>query len=296
MNSFYLNECLGDINPGCEALAAGLVTVIKAFHQLAEKKNLRVDKGWVLEKEPAAMQLSGESLQKIVDNMRNKECKRLFFVYCLNYPVHKHYPEIDVDELLDAEYRFENADAINMVIAHRNGGVLMSVPVSDKLQKNMLVAVSCKDEYPPVEMVNLHGATEENIKATERVLLDRNYEKLDGLEKIECLAPSVKFTEQFVKRFEGMTDNDRRAIFDRIDEARRGNLLQPLRCNGTVIKHVNTHVEELRIVNPVDIRVYFHEQGDSLYFAKAAFKSEYVGQNDQNKDIDDAERLIVSML
>lgn len=296
MNSFYLNECLGDINPGCETLSAGLVCVIKAFHQLAGKKKLRVDKGWVLEKEPTAMQLSGESLRKIVDNMRSKECKRLFFVYCLNYPVHKHYSIIDDNELLDAEYRFENADAINMVIAHRNGGILMSVPVSDKLQKNMLVAVSSKDKYPPEEMVNLHGATEENIKATERVLLDRNYEKLNGLEKIECLAPSVKFTGQFIKRFEGMTNNDRKSIFERLDEARKGNMLQPLRCNGTVIKHVNTHVAELRIVNPVDIRVYFHEQGDSLYFAKATFKSEYVGQNDQNKDIEDAERLIVSML
>lgn len=296
MNSFYLNECLGRINPGSEALSAGLVSVIKAFNQLAEKNKLRVNKGWVLEKDPSAMQLSGEPLQRIVADMRNKECKRLFYVYCLNYPIHKHYPEIDVDELLDAEYRFDNADAINMVIAQRNGGILMSVPVSDKLQKNMLVATSCKENYSPIEMVNLHGATEDNIRTTERVLLDRNYEKLNGLEKIECLAPSVKFTEQFIKRFKGMTDNDRKSIFERLDEARKNNMLQPLRCNGTVIKHVNTHVAELRIVNPVDIRVYFHEQGDSLYFAKAAFKSEYVGQNDQNKDIEDAERLIVSMI
>ena len=296
MNSFYLNECLGNVNSGREVLSAGLVSVIKAFHRLAEKKKLRVDKGWVLEKEPTAMQLSGESLQNIVMNMRDKECKRLFFVYCLNYPVHKHYPVIDVDELLDAEYRFDDADAINMVIAHRNGGILMSLPVSDKLQKNLLVAVSCKEKYRPVEVANMHGASEENIKATERVLLDRNYEKLNGLEKIECLAPSVTYTEQFKKRFEGMTDNDRKSIFDRFDEARKGNMLHPLRCNGTVIKHVNTHVTELRIVNPVDIRVYFHEQGDSMYFAKAAFKSEYVGQNDQNKDIEEAENLIVSML
>ena len=88
---------------------------------------------------------------------------------------------------------------------------------------------------------------------------------------------------------------DKKSIFDRLDEAREGHLIQPLSCNGTVIKRVGKHVVELRIVNPVDIRVYFHEDGNKLFFARLAFKSEYE-ENDQDEDIQKSEEMIIGML
>lgn len=145
-------------------------------------------------------------------------------------------------------------------------------------------------------MPNLHGDAKENVDAIERELLDRNYKILDGLEKIECLAPDVIFSSKFSVRFSQLTNNDKKSILDRLDEARNGKLLQPLRCNGTVIKHVSTHVAELRIVNPVDIRVYFHEDGKTLYFANLGFKSSYGGKNIQNKDIEKAEKIIIKLM
>lgn len=242
------------------------------------------------------MMLAGVPLSMVVMNIRDRDCRKLFYVFCVNHPIHKHYSTINDEELLAAEYMFGGADAINMVIAHSNGGMLLTLPVSPLLREDILTVTSHDAKYKPISIPNLHGATDVNINAIERELLNRNYSALAGLDKIGSLAPNVVCSEPFKKRFEKFTSEDIKSIFDRLDEARANHMLQPLVCNGTIIKQVAPHVAELRIVNPVDIRVYFHEQGDTLYFAKAALKSEYVGRNDQNDDIMDSEKLIKEML
>lgn len=296
MNNFYLNECLANSPCSCDELSAALVKAISAFARLANKKKLHIAKGLITEKEPTNMYFGKLPLKSIVDGMRSKECKRLFYVYCINYPIHKYFTKVDDDSLLKAEYKLGDEDAINVAIAAQNNGFLLSLPVSEPLKRNVVIITSELEEYKSLEVPNLHGDTEDNIQTIERELLDRNYKVLDGLERIECLAPEVIFSCTFSDRFSQLTKNDRQSILDRLDEAKNGKLLQPLRCNGTVIKHVSTHVAELRIVNPVDIRVYFHEQGNTLYFAKLEFKSSYVGKNDQNDDIEHAERIMIELI
>lgn len=296
MNVFYLNDCLGCVSLSCEELSTGLVQVIKAFKSLSSIIKLRIEKGWVLEKEPDKIQLAGVPLKLIVQNMHDKECRTLFYTFCVNYPIHKRFFRIDVDQLLTANYKFDGADATNMVITSMNGGILLSLPVSTMLMTDYLEAQPNDETYDIVIVPNLHGGTKDNIKAIEKELLSKNYKVLWDLEKIDCLAPNVKISEQFKKRFESLTEENKKSVFERFDEARRNNMLQPLKCNGTIIKHVAPHVSELRIVNPVDIRVYFHEEGDTLYFGKIAYKSEYVGKNDQSNDIADAEKVINGMM
>ena len=296
MNQFYLNDCLGIVHTDCESLSEALISVVKAYKVLVEKEKLRINKGWVYEKEAFKMEFAGISLQAIVNNMTDGESKRLFYVYNTKYPIHGYFRKIDPDELLSAEYTFEGEDAINIAIVSKNHGCLLSLPMSEPLKKDYLIIEPSSKQYAPITILNLHGAHDDNIKAVERELLNRNYHVLTDIDKIESLAPIVKCSEQFKKKFKGLSEEHRKSIFDRIDEARKNQMLQPLRCNGTIIKHLKPHVAELRIVNPVDIRVYFHERGEALYFAKVALKSEYVGRNDQNDDIADSERIILSML
>ena len=250
----------------------------------------------MLEKEPSKITLGGVSLQTVVNNMRDKECRKLFYAYSIHHPIHRYFPLVDEDVLLKAEYCFQGADATNIAIAHHNEGVLLSLPVSKELRVDFLTIISSNKGYEPLNIPNLNGDSADNEKIIERELLDRNYRVTDGLAKLECLAPKVFFSPIFKKRFEELTANDRKSIFDRLDEARNGRLLQPLVCNGTIISHVNPHVAELRIVNPVDIRVYFHESNDTLYFAKLEFKSAYKNRTDQNADIDQAERIVLEMI
>ena len=296
MNLFYLNDCLGTSQCSCKELSTGLVKAILAYTKLVNKSKLHISKGFVTEKEPDKMTFGCFSLKDIVQGMKDRECKRLFFIYCINYPIHEYFTKVDDEMLLKAEYKLGDEDAINIAIAAQNKGFLLSLPVSDNLKKDVITINSINEGYGPITIPNLHGYCYENVAATERELLDRNYEELDGLEKIECLAPNVKISRVFKDGFAQLSKVNKKSIFDRIDEAKKGHFLQPLRCNGTVIRHVEKHVAELRIVNPVDIRVYFHEDGDTLYFAKLNFKSNYVGKNDQNNDIKRAEDIITSLI
>lgn len=295
MNQFYLNDCLGSNPFGVDEMSAGLVMLVQAFYRISCVSKLQVDKGWVIEKSPTDVALAGVKLQDVVNNMRDKESRRLFYIYCTQYPIHKHFSQSDDVMLLEADYKVEGADATNVVITAKNGGILMTLPVADYLKQDTIVARPSHEGYDSIQVPNLHGSTLENEVYVTRVLLDRNYTTSSGIDKLACLAPEVYFTDYFLGRFEKLTSNDIQSIFERINEARDGHMLQPLKCNGTVISHVAKHVAELRVVNPVDIRIYFHEEGDRLYFARLAFKSEY-GVNDQNEDIKKAEEMIVEMM
>lgn len=296
MHQFYLNDCLGATTYSLGELAEGLVKVVNAFYRLVSSPKFRVSKGWVYEKAAASMVIGGERLGDIVKDMPDKEARRLFYVYNIHYPIHEYFSHVDENILLDANYQLEGADAMNIAIAASNNAILLTLPMEDYLMQNLLEILPSTAGYDNIKVPNLHGGKQENEVYIRRELLDRNYAQLSDLEKLDNLAPVVKFSDPFKERFRGLTQNDKKSIFDRIDEARDGQLLQPLRCNGTVIKHVEEHVSELRIVNPVDIRVYFHEDGDTLYFGKLAYKSEYVGRNDQHEDIQKAERIITEMM
>ena len=297
MHQFYLNDCLGSAKYDLSDLADGLVTVICAFTELANIPKLHINKGWVIEKAHADMAVGGVKLQDIVANMCNRESRRLFYVYCTKYPIHQHFKCSNEEAILLADYKFDNADATNLAITAQNEGILLTLPVSDFLQKNVLQIASDIEGFEAIEIPSLHGASVENKDFIQRLLLDRNYYVNVDLEKLDSLALNVYFSDKFKNRFKELTNTDKKSIFDRIDEARNGQLLFPsLTCNGTVISHVEKHVEELRIVNPVDIRVYFHEEGGRFFFAKIAFKNEYKGQNDQNEDIQESELIIVEMM
>lgn len=296
MHQFYLNDCLGSYTFGIGDLADGLVSVIRAFTELARIPKLQIDKGWVVEKAYTDTKLGGIALQDIVTQMSDRESRRLFFIYCTRYPIHQHFKCPNEEAILLADYKLDGADATNIAITAYNQGVLLTVPASAFLKKDILQIIPNTKDYETIEIPSLHGASADNKDFILRLLLDRNYKLSDGLEKLECLAHCVVFSDLFKEQFEGLSRNDKQSIYDRIDEARNGQLLLPLKCNGTVISHVQKHVEELRIVNPVDIRVYFHEEESKFYFASLAFKNGYVGRNDQNEDIQKAERIIVELM
>lgn len=296
MNHFYLNECLGGTFT-CQELVAAFSKLILAFSSLAQKDYLHVCKGWVLEKEAGKIMLGGIRLIDIIQQLPSREIKRLFYSYTLNYPIGDFFAESDDDSLLQANYTFGQEDATNIVIAGRNGGILLTLPVSDAVKKDDLTVKSEHPGFEDIKVPNLHGETVQNVNTTERRLLRRNYDKTPyGIDKLSYLAPHVIMSETFQKRFENAPSEHVKSIFERLDEILANNMLQPLHCNGTMISHVAEYVSELRVVNPVDIRIYFHECMDTIYFAKMSLKSEYVASNAQTEDIKEAEKLILQLM
>ena len=188
MHLFYLNECLGSASYGIDDLSVGLVTVVQAFNKLANVPKLKIEKGWVIEKNPSEMYLGGVKLQDIVNKMRDKESKRLFFIYCTNYPIHTFFPQVDDDELLEADYRLDGADALNIALAVNNNGILLTLPVAECLKQNTIVINSNHDGVKSLSALNLHGSSEDNVVFISRKILDRNYSAGDGLDKLANLA------------------------------------------------------------------------------------------------------------
>lgn len=296
MNRFYLNECLGG-SFTCQELSDAFIKMVLAFASLSKKDSLHIHKGWVLEKEAGKIVLGGVKLANIIQNLQNREIKRLFYSYTLNYPIGDFFTVTDDDALLQANYTFEQEDGTNMAIVGRNGGTLLTLPVSEAVRKDELIVKSTCPGFEDIQIANLHGDNRQNEKAIEKKLLRRNYDKTPyGLSKLTFLAPHVMMSEAFRKRFESAPSEHIKSIFERWDEVLQNDMLQPLRTNGTMIKHVAEHVSELRIVNPVDIRVYFHEHEGTIYLAKMALKSEYVASNAQDEDIQDAERVVLQLM
>lgn len=296
MNRFYLNECLGGTFT-CQELMTAFVKLISAFSSLAQKNYLHIHKGWVLEKEARKIVLGGISLENIIRQLPNREIKKLFYSYTLNYPIGEIFTKYDDEDLLQANYTFEQEDATNMAIVSKNGGILLTLPVSKTVRKDDLTIKSNHPDFKEIKVPNLHGETAQNVDATERRLLRKNYDEApNGINKLSYLAPHVIMSDTFQKRFENAPTEHIGSIFDRLDEILTNHLLQPLQCNGTMISHVAEHVSELRVVNPVDIRIYFHEHRDTIYLAKMALKSEYVAENAQTKDIKEAENIILQLM
>lgn len=184
-----------------------------------------------------------------------------------------------------------------MAIVGINGGTLLTLPVSDAVKKDDLTIKSADSGFEDINVPNFHGGTQSNVDITEKRLLRKNYrEEPAGIDKLSYLAPRVVMCESFRKRFKTAPSEHIQSIFDRLDEVLANNMLQPLQCNGTMISHVSEHVSELRIVNPVDIRIYFHEDKDTIYFAKMALKSEYANSNAQTEDIKESENIIRQLM
>lgn len=271
--------------------------LVSAFASLTKKDYLNIHKGWVLEKEASKITLGGISLESIIQNIQDREIKRLFFSYTLNYPIGDTFTKHNDDTLLQANYTFGDDDATNIAIVGINGGILLTLPVSEAVKKDDLTIKSENPNFEDINVPNLHGGTRQNIDTTEKRLLRKNYDKeSNGIDKLSYLAPQVVMSEPFKKRFKTAPSEHIQSIFNRLDEVLANHLLQPLQCNGTMISHVSEHVSELRIVNPVDIRIYFHKNMDTIYFAKMALKSEYVASNAQAEDIQDAEQIILQLM
>lgn len=296
MNRFYLNECL-DGTFSCQELSKAFVQLVAAFVSLTKKDYLNIQKGWVLEKEAGRIVLGGVSLESIIKSIPDRETKRIFFSYTLNYPIGDIFRIHDDDTLLKAGYTFGHDDATNMAIVGINGGTLLTLPVSDAVKKDDLTIKSADSGFEDINVPNFHGGTQSNVDITEKRLLRKNYrEEPAGIDKLSYLAPRVVMCESFRKRFKTAPSEHIQSIFDRLDEVLANNMLQPLQCNGTMISHVSEHVSELRIVNPVDIRIYFHEDKDTIYFAKMALKSEYANSNAQTEDIKESENIIRQLM
>lgn len=289
---FYFNECVGNgLNQS--VLSNSLESLILSFNRFA-KVYVKQEYQWIFHREPNSIYLSKIPLADIIASMHTKDVRTLFYAILKGCPIESYFKNYPVDDVLIANYIFAGQDATNLAIATYCSGILLSVPCSHFLCKDVIEVVAQNTSYHNLFIDNFYGS-EENQRHIAESIRQQQYANAEGLDKIRQIVPNVCLSDVFLKEFNDIPITHQRWILDRFEEAKNGELLKPLTTNGTIIKPLNGTLVELRVVNPVDIRIYMMEYKEVLYIAKLALKSSYNGRNDQNIDIEKSMEIVSKM-
>lgn len=287
-NYFYFNECIGN-GYSVQILTTAFENIINGFIHLDD----RVNNVLIFEKSPNDIIVSGISIKEIIRASKNKDFKTLLYSYLINYPLSQFinpHQKVDEEELLNKQYLFDNQDAINLAIACFCDWTAFSLPVCNKLMVNVLNIKGINSNV--LHLNNFYG---DNLDYINNAIRRIKQAKAVGIEKLKLLAKEVIILPDFEKCFAASSLRDQNLIIERFEYAKQEQIIlsKSNRPNDRVVKHVANNVEELRIVNPIDIRVYFHQVGeDTLVIALMNYKNNYKSTQDQNVDIEKASKLI----
>lgn len=287
-NYFYFNECVGN-DYSVQTLVTAFEKIINGFLHLDERKNNVL----IFEKSPNSTTISGIAIKEIIKASKNKDFKTLLFCYLSNYPLSQFinpHQKIDEEALLNKQYLFNNQDAINLAIAFYCNWIAFSLPISKILMVNTLDLKGIDSNV--LHLNNFYG---ENIDYINNAIRCVKQEKASGIDKLKFLTKHVILLQDFIEIFESSSLRDQALIIERFEYAKQEQIIlsSSNKPNAKVVKHVANNVEELRIVNPIDIRVYFHQIGeDTLVIALMNYKNNYKSNLDQNADIEKASKLI----
>lgn len=290
-NYFYFNECVGN-GHNLQSLCSALENTIIQFTKLKDRSCNKL----IFEKDINKISLSGNSLEEIIKSSENKDYKKLIYSFLKNYPISSFFDShqnVDEDKILYEQYKFLEQDATNLAIASECGWIAFSIPTSKELKVNQLKLIGNKGS---LDLLNFYG---DNIQFIDKSIDNVNYQKSEGVNKLKLLTKEVEIFPEFQRFFDEIPIRDQNLIIDRFEYAKNEQIIlaEKIKANDKVVKHVKTRVGELRILNPIDIRVYFHSIGqDRLIIASMNYKNRYSSNSDQNKDIEAAEKRIEKFL
>ncbi|MEO1419048.1 MAG: hypothetical protein AAFW00_27585, partial [Bacteroidota bacterium] len=97
---------------------------------------------------------------------------------------------------------------------------------------------------------------------------------------------------RIAESFDALRQEEVEAILSKLKEIKGRGLTTPFAPDTKIVKEVSsdskmTKVRELRIYQPVALRLYFQEEGEKIFLLSIQKKS----NPDQNKDIKEAQRM-----
>jgi putative component of toxin-antitoxin plasmid stabilization module len=114
-----------------------------------------------------------------------------------------------------------------------------------------------------------------------------------NFEQLTAFLGNSVITKNFEKSYASLSSDAQESIKDEFEKASNRNLAKRFYPDTKIIKDVSVSkkctVYELRVYQPVALRVYFNEIGDTVYLASIEQKS----NPNQNEDIKKAEKLLI---
>jgi putative component of toxin-antitoxin plasmid stabilization module len=296
MQSFYFNECFPP-DEGYHKVTKQLMATLKEFNVLLQKE-IGIYPAIVTEKLPSDIKLGSEgNLQKVLERIPNLELRNLAFSLFIKYPIHSHFELGDdiVEDLLKNSYSLTVGemlyDALNLLITYHNDGFLFTTATHKDLSKNQL---TCKSSTggKDINVDSLFGE-ENNTKYIEEQIKLRETASKSLWDQLIATLDDCRFNNSFKRAFEGLRDIEKISIITAFREAINRNLSSRFYPDTKHIADVTPQspkqvVYELRIYTPTAIRVYFMEQGNTVFVGKIGLKS----SPNQSLDIKQADLII----
>jgi hypothetical protein len=114
-----------------------------------------------------------------------------------------------------------------------------------------------------------------------------------NFEQLTTFLGNYVITKNFEKSYASLSSDAQKSIKEEFEKATNRNLATRFYPDTKIVKDVSVSkkctVWELRVYQPVALRVYFNEIGDIVYLASIEQKS----NPDQNEDIKKAEKLLI---
>ncbi|MBR2649815.1 MAG: hypothetical protein IKD55_13295 [Sediminibacterium sp.] len=202
--------------------------------------------------------------------------RELKIIACANfgkYPVDDYYNQFDIDSLLANEYTITvnkiEHDATNAKIVQENGGILFTLPIHKELENNTLV-ISGKEKQT-CDAINQYGS-DTNTNFISDYIQDDIVKRAAGFDKLIAFVGACKYDARFKSDFDNLTFATQKKLLSHVHQSIERKAETRFYPDDKKIKDVTPHNEksikvfELRVFEPVAVRMYFYETPKKIYF------------------------------
>ena len=272
MFQFCFNDSI-PTNGKNDELVKHLSVTLKHYDLIKKNFPLHVD-GIITDRIPEKLILNSVNFS-LADCIRflEREVKKIAFSNFVKYPIEEFYTRIDIDNLLEKEYIIVfndlSIDATNAKIVQDNEGILFTLPIHDELKKNTLFISDITKQT--CEVINQYGADANTAFISEFIQADI-VNRADGFEKLLAMVGDCKYDSRFKMDFDNLTSATQKKLLSHIHQAIERKAQTRFYPDDEKIKDVTPTKEkavkvfELRVFEPVAVRMYFYEAPQKIYF------------------------------
>ena len=298
MKHFYFNECFPKTFTDDEAVKSFQKT-IKEYSKLKEKFGEKIT-GILTDRSPEKIEITPTINLIQAINLLERNYKVIAFSNFNKYPIDYFFNPEENLELLEKHFTVkvgdQTFDAFNAQISFINNGILFSLGLHPDIRKNEILIYESTGAESLIK--NQFG---ESDNTTEIIAVINNHiaQSLVGFSKFLNLFDKPKFFKSLKSDFESFPLNCQNAIIDHFSQAVGRKLETNFAADGNLIKDVTPEREasikvyELRVFDPIAIRIYFYENGDEIYLAKIRKKPP---KKSQSNDIKASKSLIKELI
>ena len=296
MATFYLNELLP------ERSEVDVCTVFESIVNNTAKliAKLHMTNPIITCSTANKLSIAGSTLSNIILKCKNRNTRQVAHYMFSHNIIREHESSLtadDVNLLLNADYKYDGYDALNLAIAHKMEWPILSIPLNESLQREYLTLISEKE--PDIEAINYFGQNDTTY--IEQWVLNKKSENLNSLTRFKALfgEERILMTSDFETNWGKATLLLQDLAYKRFKYAVEKNMIFPIRADDALIKKVDINeraIYELRQKGQ-GLRIYFGYSKDGSKIIMGGFhtKAESVGE-EQSQDIRRADGQINKVL